>query len=285
MESIKLPNQYDVEELAANKAKISFSPMLPGYGITLGNALRRVLLSSINGSAITAVKIKGVDHEFSTLEDVAEDAVDIILNLKKVRVKTESEEPIKIKLLAKGEKIVTAADVEKNPEIEILNPSQQICTLTSAKAEFEAELTINQGMGYEPVEARVEGKEGKEIGVINIDAIYTPVKNVNFNVENIRVGEMTNWNKLVLDIETDGSVSPAEAVKKAALILVDHFLVIAEPTKMEKEEEPVETTEAVEVKEAELPEKSITVEEGEATPEEKEEEPKKKRGRPKKNQE
>lgn len=280
MESIKLPNQYEVEELTANKALINFSPMLPGYGITIGNALRRVLLSSIDGAAITAVKIKGVDHEFSTLEDVAEDAVDIILNLKKVRVKTESQEPIKIKLSAKGEKVVTAADIEKNPEVEVMSLDQPICTLTSAKAEFEAELTIKRGMGYEPVESRVEEKDGKEIGVISIDAIYTPIKTVNFHVENVRVGEMTNWNKLVLEVETDGSISPADAVSKAAQILVNHFSLVADPTKIEKDEEVVEVSEAVEIKEPELPAETVSVSE-----DEQDDEPKKKRGRPKKNQE
>ena len=280
MEKIKLPNKYTIEEVSKNKSQIIIEPVNPGFGITLGNALRRILLSSIDGAAVTAIKIKGADHEFSTLENVKEDVVDIILNLKKVRVKVDSDEPVKIKLITKGDKIVTASDIEKNAQVEVTNPELELLTLTNPKAEFEAEITVEKGRGYIPVESR--SKEKAEIGIIMIDAIYTPIKTVNFHVEDLRVGQMTNWNKLIMEIETDGSITPDEAVKKASEILVEHFSVILDPSKMEtiKEEVVEEETEAIEVKEEELPVHEEKPEE-EAT----EDEPKKKRGRPKKNPE
>lgn len=237
MHSIQLPKNLSVEELAPNKAKIVIEPLHPGFGTTIGNSLRRVLLSSLPGSAITAIKIKGVQHEFSTLNYVKEDIVEIILNLKKLRVKSSSNEPVKITLEVKGNKEVTAGDFDKNADVEIVNPDFHIATLTDKAAEFKMEAWVENGMGYSPVESREEKKT--ELGTIEIDSIFSPVRMVNFDIENVRVGQLTNFNKLTLDIETDGSIKPVDAFKQAAKILVDHFSFITEQ-KGDKEEKEAE---------------------------------------------
>ena len=286
MEKIKLPNKYEIEEIGENKSKIVIEPISPGFGTTLGNAMRRVLLSSIDGAAITSVKIKGVDHEFSTMSGVKEDVVDIVLNFKKIRLKVDSDEPVKLKLSVKGEKVAKAKDIEKNAQVEIINKEQEIATLTDPRAEFEVEIQAVRGRGYVPVESRE--KEKLETGVIAIDAIFTPIKIVNFKVENIRVEQMTNWNRLVLEVETDGAVTPQDAVKSAAEILVDHFALFADPDKIEREsakekksakKEEVEETALVEEGEDAL----IKTAEESVLVEAMVDKPKKKRGRPKKN--
>lgn len=203
------------------KAQIIVSPCYPGYGTTLGNALRRVLLSSLPGAAATAIKIKGVDHEFSTVEHVKEDVVEIILNTKLIRFRSHSEEPVEITLEAKGEKVVTAGDIAKNAEVEVVNKDQVIATLTDASAELHMKIIVEQGRGYVPVEAREE--ENVEVGYIAIDSVYTPVRNVNYRIENVRVGQMTNFDKLILDVTTDGILSPEEAFRQSATILVEQF--------------------------------------------------------------
>lgn len=211
-----------------------------GYGLTLGNALRRVLLSSLKGAAITSVKIKGVHHEFSTIEGVLEDVVQIILNLKKIRVKIYNSGPHTLALSAKGEREVTAGDIAKNSNVEIINPDAHIATLTDKKSELEMVLTVEEGVGYSPTETRQ--KEKLPIGTINLDAIFNPVKKVNYEVENMRVGERTDYNRLRVYIETDGSILPRVALKQASDILVDHFKIVAdiqlpeEKTKITKEE-------------------------------------------------
>ncbi|MBU0670665.1 DNA-directed RNA polymerase subunit alpha [Patescibacteria group bacterium] len=241
MENISLPQTISAKNIAENHDEITISPCYPGYGTTLGNALRRVLLSSLPGGATTATKIKGVDHEFSTLENVKEDVVDIILNLKQLRFKVHSEEPIELTLKVKGEKDVTAADFDKNSQIEVVTPKAHIATLTSKNAEFEMTLMVQNGRGYVPVEMRE--KEKLELGYIAIDAVYTPVKTVNFNTEHVRVEEMTNYDKLILDITTDGTLSPIEALRQASDILVQQFNHIkdnVEEESAEKEEEEEE---------------------------------------------
>lgn len=192
-----------------------------GYGLTLGNALRRVLLSSLPGAAITQVKIKGVNHEFSTLEGLAEDIVELGLNLKKVRFRAYSDDPQILNLKVNGEKSVTAADIETNAQVEVINPESHIATLTAKSAELDMELTVERGLGYVPVEAMK--LEKLPIGVIALDAIFTPVIKVNFEVENMRVGDRTDYNRLKLFINTDGSVTPSVALRKASNILQDHF--------------------------------------------------------------
>lgn len=236
MEYISLPQKVDVKELDPGKeAQITIEPCYPGYGTTLGNALRRVLLSSLPGAAVTAVKMKGVGHEFSTIPSVKEDVVDIILNLKLVRLRVHSEESLVVKLRAKGEKVVTAGDIEKNAQVEVMNPDQVIATLTDPKAVIEMELTVRQGVGYQPVESRE--KENLEIGMIAIDALYNPVRRVSFRKEDVRVGQMTNFDRLILNIQTDGSLTPIEAFEKSSSILVEHFALLRDFSKLGEEAE------------------------------------------------
>lgn len=208
-----------------NLATFTIEPLFPGYGMTLGNSLRRVILSSLPGAAVTAVKIEGVSHEFSTIKDVKEDVVDIILNLKQLCVKSHSDEIVSLKLVASGEGVVTAAQFEKNADIEIANPKHVIATLDNKNAKLEMEIFIEKGRGYVPVEKRDGGKLG--VGVIAVDALYSPIRRVRYNVESTRVGQMTDLDRLVIEIETNGVTSPKEAISQAAEILVDHFLVLS----------------------------------------------------------
>lgn len=195
--------------------------LFTGYGITLGNALRRALLSSLPGAAITQLKIKGVSHEFSTLPGMMEDVIQFTLNLKKVRFIFFATEPQTLILKAKGAREVTAGDIQSNALVRVVNPDLHLATLTKKQAELEAELVVEKGMGYVPAEKRKT--ERLTIGAIALDAIFSPVVNVNFRVENIRVGERTDYNRLILDIETDGSITPSEALHKTSNVLRDHF--------------------------------------------------------------
>ncbi len=193
----------------------------PGYGITLGNALRRVLLSSLPGAAVTSIKIKGVSHEFSTVPGALEDVVDIIINIKQLRLKIHSEEPQRLTLNVKGEKEVTAKDIKAPSQVEILNPDLHIVTLTDKKADFDMELYAERGLGYVPVGSRKGEK--LEIGMMAIDSIFTPVRKVNYEVEKMRVGERTDYNKLRFHIETDGTITPEEALEGSINILLEQF--------------------------------------------------------------
>ncbi len=224
MEPLLLPQSIVSETVSDNRARVVIEPCYPGYGTTLGNALRRVLLSSLPGATVVAVKITGVDHEFSTLPGVKEDVVDMLLNIKQLRIKLFSNETVTFKLNVTGEKEVTASDIEANSNVEILNKDLFIASLTDKKANLEIEFIARQGRGYEPVENR--DSEKYDIGVIAIDAAYTPVQRVGYTVENVRVGQMTNFDKLTLDVQTDGSLTPEQAVKQASQILIDHFKVI-----------------------------------------------------------
>lgn len=205
-----------------------------GFGITLGNALRRTLLSSLPGAAITKIKIKGVSHEFSTIEGMKEDVVELILNLKKVRFKFQAQEPQVLTLKVKGERVVKAGDISSNLLVEVVNKDLYLATLTNKNAELDMELTVEKGLGYVGVEMRKN--ERVNIGEILIDAIFSPIEEVNFEVENMRVGERTDYNRLKLDIKTDGSILPSEALKKACHILSDHFNKISENLEERKEE-------------------------------------------------
>jgi DNA-directed RNA polymerase subunit alpha len=187
----------------------------------MGNALRRVLLSSLTGAAITQIKIKGIEHEFSTVDGVLEDVVEIMVNLKKVRFRFYATEPQILTLKVKGERKVTAADIKTNAQVEIVNPDSHIATLTNKNAELDMEITVEKGSGYVPVEARKIEK--LPIKTIALDAIFTPIVKVNFDIENMRVGDRTDYNRLKLIIETDGSISPSSALHKACNILKDHF--------------------------------------------------------------
>lgn len=205
----------------AHRAVFAIEPLYPGYGMTIGNALRRVLLSSLPGAAITHVKIDGVTHEFTTLPHVKEDMVDVLLNIKQIRFRLHSDEPVVVKLTANGAKTVTAADIEANAQVDVINIKQEICTITDAAGKVEMEFTVAAGRGYVPVENRE--KEKLDIGTIAVDAIYTPIKNVNFTTEHVRVEQITNFDKLMIDITTDGSMTPADALRQSAQILLDHF--------------------------------------------------------------
>ena len=224
MEAIPLPNRAQVAHLEGNKYKMTLEPLYPGYGVTIGNALRRVLLSSMPGSAVTAVKIKFVDHEFSTIPNVKEDVIQIILNLKQLRFASNSSEPVRLKLKVKGEKVVTAADIEETDQVQVINKDLHIATLDNKNADLEMEIIVEQGRGYVPIEAREHQK--LEIGMLSIDAIYSPVRSVFFDVSNVRVGQITNFDKLEMVMETDGTISGQEAVDIASHILVDHFTMV-----------------------------------------------------------
>lgn len=201
-----------------------------GFGLTLGNALRRALFSSLPGAAITQVKIKGAKHEFTTLPEVSEDIVELTLNFKRVRFKFFADEPQILTLKVKGEKEVKAGDIKTNPQVEIVNPDLHLATLTDKKAELEMEFTVEKGLGYSPV---VERKvERLPIGTIAIDAIFSPITKVNCSVENIRVGERTDFNRLKIEIETDGSITPSQALHTTANVLKDHFEEISKEIKL-----------------------------------------------------
>lgn len=228
MNELQLPKSVTVDVENEKRAKITIQPLHPGYGTTIGNSLRRVLLSSLPGSAVTAIKIKGAQHEFSALDGVIEDVVEIILNIKALRLKSHALEPVKITIDVKGEKEITAADIEKNSDVEVIDPHHHIATLTDPKAQFKMDMWVDNGLGYAPVENREDKKS--ELGVIEIDAIFSPVRTVNFEVENMRVGQVTDYNQLILDIHTDGSISPEQAFHQASQILVDHFSILTQPS-------------------------------------------------------
>lgn len=223
---MQLPEQIKVVSKKDNKATFEISPLMPGYGATIANPLRRVLLSSLTGAAVTSIKIKGVEHEFSTIPGVLEDVIEIILNVKKLRFKLYGDGPVRLTINGSGEKTITGKDIELTSDIELINQDQHIATLTEKKTSFNAEIEIEKGVGYVPLEQRM--KEKLPIGVIAIDAIFSPVKMVNFTVENIRVGDKIDFNKVMIEVETDGSIQPEQAVKNAAEIIIDHFKIVSE---------------------------------------------------------
>ncbi len=198
--------------------------LYPGYGHTLGNSLRRVILSSLPGAAITSIKIKGVSHEFSTIQGVKEDVVSIILNLKKVRILMTTDETQIISLKVKGVKEVLASDITVSGQVSIVNPDQLIAHVTDKSTDLDIEMTVEKGLGYVPKE--IIQKEKVEIGSITLDAIFTPVKRVSYEVENTRVGNRTDFNKLRIAIETDGSLTPREALEKSIEIMISQLKAV-----------------------------------------------------------
>lgn len=240
MQNIPLPTKIEQVKLDGNQAEISIQPCFPGYGTTLGNSLRRVLLSSLPGAAVTSFKIKGASHEFATLPHVKEDLVEISLNLKQLRLKSHSDQPVRLQLKTKGEKVVTAGDISPNADVEVANKDLVIATLTDKTAEFEMELIVEQGRGYVPTETKE--KEAVETDMIIIDSIFTPVRNVGFKIENVRVGQMTNYENLILNIETDGTVSPMEALQQSTQVLIDHFNFIGQNSVSSVEAKPAKKT-------------------------------------------
>jgi len=240
---ILLPKPPKVVSKKENSAIFEIEALYPAYGITIANSLRRVLLSSLPGAAITQIKIKGVQHEYSTIPGIAEDVITIVMNLKQLRFKVHTDEPVKAFLKIKGEKVVKGSDIKIPSQVELVNKSAHIATLSSKTANLDMEIQIEKGIGYEPVESRKK-KDKLEIGVIPVDAIFTPIKRVNYKVENMRVGERTDFDKVTLDITTDGTITPEHALFEASKILVDHFSLFAnslapkEPAPAKAKKEP-----------------------------------------------
>ncbi|MCR4403432.1 MAG: DNA-directed RNA polymerase subunit alpha [Firmicutes bacterium] len=218
--------RIECQEATEEYGKFVVEPLERGYGITLGNALRRVLLSSLPGAAVTSVKIEGVLHEFSVIPGVVEDTIDILLNLKGLLVKLHSDGPKIVRIEAQGEGEVRAADIIADPDVEILNPELHIATLDKDGRLF-AEITIEKGRGYVPAEKR---RTEPVIGVIPMDSIFTPVRKVNYQVENTRVGQVTDYDRLILEVWTDGSISPKEATSLAARIISSHLALFTSLT-------------------------------------------------------
>lgn len=239
MEKIPLPNKIEYKEIKKNQTQITVEPLFPGYGITIANPLRRVLLSSLTGAAITKMKIKGIKHEFASLPGVKEDMVELILNIKKIRVKLFSDEAIKINLKVKGEKQITAGDIEKNAQAEVVNPDLVLAHLTEKNAELEIEFTVELGKGYVTVEEKIN-EESLSVDEISIDSLFTPIVNVSFNIEAVRVGKITNYEKLVMKVETDGTISPKEAFKNASKILINHLELLTNEEMPETDQESPE---------------------------------------------
>jgi len=231
MIELEIPQQPEapdphIEEVHAegNLSRFEVTPLQEGYGMTLGNGLRRVLLSSLEGAAVTSVQIAGVFHEFSTLENVKEDVTQIVLNVKKLRLRSFARHAVTLKLVKHGAGPVTAADIGETADVEIVNPELVLLTLDSDSGSIEMDLTVENGMGYRPA----EHTEDMTIGVVPVDAMFSPVRRVNYQVEKTRVGQMTNYDKLTVEIETDGTKTAQEALSQAADILVREFGRFAE---------------------------------------------------------
>ena len=242
---ILLPKPPKIIKKEENRAIFEIENCYPGYGMTLGNAFRRALLSSLPGTAVVAVKIKGTDHEFSAIPHILEDVIQIILNLKQVRFKKHSKGPVTLTLKAKGEKKIKASDIKLTSDVEIINKNAHIATLTNKKAELEMEIEIDSGLGYVPAEQRK--KEKLSVGTIALDAIFSPVKKVNYKSENMRVGDRTDFNRLQIDIKTDGTLTPEEAFQRSAQILVNHFNIFVK----KEEKERIKKIKKVEIKKVE----------------------------------
>lgn len=241
MHTIPLPQAPKIKELTDKRGIFEIDGCYPGYGVTIGNAIRRVLLSSLEGAAITSVKIKGVSHEFSTIPHVMEDVIQIILNIKKIRLVMHKDGEAKAKLVAKGEKTVTASEIKTSSNLEIVNKDQVIANLTDKKAELEIDFLVEKGIGYQMAEER--DRKEKEIGAIEIDSLFSPVNRVNLEVENMRVGKRTDFERLRLTIETDGTVSPEESLKKVTAILVNQFSQLTTPQNIKEVEKAKPITE------------------------------------------
>ena len=216
--NVTLPSKPRVVSEEDNRGIFEIDGLYPGYGHTLGNSLRRIILSSLPGAAITQVKIDGVEHEFSTISGVKEDVITILLNLRRIRLNMHSDEPLTIALKKKGTGVVTAADIETPTQVEVLNPEQPIAEITNKSTELVIEMTVERGLGYVPRE--VHQKDKMEIGTIAMDAVFTPIRRANYEVENMRVGDRTDYNRLRLIIETDGTYSAREAMEKSIEIMI-----------------------------------------------------------------
>ena len=219
MIELESPTQIEPVEEVGTYAKYEAGPLQSGYGVTLGNALRRVLLSSLEGAAVTSIQIRDVYQEFSTIPGVKEDVTQIVLNVKKLRLKSFATHPVQLRLIKSGAGPVTAADITESADVEIINPDLVLMTIDSDDVTIEVDLTVERGVGY----LSAERSESLPIGVISVDAIFTPVRKVNYWIESMRVGQITNYDKLTIEIETDGTITPEESLSRAADILVRQF--------------------------------------------------------------
>lgn len=225
------PTLAAIDEHSSTSATFTVEPLHTGYGNTLGNSLRRVLLSSIEGAAIVSYKIEGATHEFTTVAGVQEDVLDIGLNLKNVRFKVHSDEPIELRLEKKGAGAVTAADIQGNADVDVVNADQVIATIDGANASLVIDFVVESGRGYRTIEESSENRLHSD--QLALDAVFSPVRRVRYSVENTRVGQVTNLDKLVLNVETDGSISPREAFEEAAALLVNQYTALAGSTTVE----------------------------------------------------
>ena len=238
--------KIEAEAQANNYGRFLIGPMESGYGITIGNVLRRILLSSLEGAAIVSMQVRGIHHEFSTIPHVREDMTSLLLNLKQVRFKfeDEAEDQTRLRLEVKGEGVVVAGDIVCPPILEVVNPEQYLLTTDSPEADLEIEMTVSLGRGYSPAEER-----GKlPVAEIPTDAIYSPVRKVNYKVERARIGQISSFDNLIIEVWTDGTISPAEALSTAAQLLIKHMAAIAELDDVTLEVEP-------EVEESKIPER------------------------------
>jgi DNA-directed RNA polymerase subunit alpha len=246
--NVALPSKPRVVKEEEFSGVYEIDGLYPGYGHTLGNSLRRIILSSLPGAAITHVKIDGVQHEFSTIAGIKEDVITLLLNLKRVRLAMHSEEPITMTLKANGIGLVTAKDIEAPSQIEILNPDQPIAEVTAKGTELNLEITVEHGLGYVPRE--VHQKEKVDIGTIALDAVFTPIRRVNYEVENMRVGDRTDYNRLRIFVETDGTLSPREALEKSIEIMIHQLkAIIGFQDSVHESNEPEQQSEEAEAEE------------------------------------
>jgi DNA-directed RNA polymerase subunit alpha len=233
---IHTPGLIKVDDHSSTSSTFVIEPLHSGYGMTLGNSIRRVLLSSIAGAAVTAFKIEGVSHEFSSVEGIKEDVVDIMLNLKGIRFRVYGEEIQRLRIVKKGKGPVTAKDIQTNADVEIVNPDHVIATIDDAKATLTLDLTVEVGRGYRTIE---EGTARKASDMIAVDAIFSPVLRVRYKVENTRVGQATDLDKLLLTVDTDGSITPQDAFEEAAAILVNQYTALAGKTRVATAEQTI----------------------------------------------
>jgi len=239
--NLVLPSKPKIVSEKGFAGSYEIDGLFPGYGHTLGNSLRRIILSSLPGAAITSVKIKGVNHEFSTVPGVKEDVIHLLLNLKKVRIKLITAEPQLLSIKVKGAAEVTAADIKFPGQVEILNPEQKIATVTDKNGDLEIEMTVERGLGF--VSREVLQKDRVDIGTISLDAIFSPIRRVNYEVENMRVGDRTDFNRLRISIETDGTITPKEALERSIEIMIGQLKAIVGWREDEPVEIPEEATE------------------------------------------
>jgi DNA-directed RNA polymerase subunit alpha len=241
--------KIECDASSQNYGRFSIGPLESGYGITLGNALRRVLLSSLPGAAVTSIRISGVHHEFSAIPHVKEDTTALILNVKQLRLKLQGDESARLRVEVNGEGEITAGDIEYPHQVEIVNPDLHLLTADSSEAELDMELVVERGKGYSPAEERVK----LPIGEIPVDAVFSPIRKANFVVERARVGQMTNFDRLIVEIWTDGTIEPEEALSNAAQILVEHLSLLVGVGEMPPEEEEKAEEELIPIRIYETP--------------------------------